>query len=52
MNSFSKEIGGKGININWFVKFRVHLDKVKEEQKKKKKVAEKASGSITLSGNF
>ena len=51
MNSFSKEIGGKGININWFVKFRVRLDKVKEEQKKKK-VAEKASGSITLSGNF
>ena len=36
MNSFWKEIVGKGININWLVKFRGHLDQVEEEQTKNK----------------
>ena len=36
VNSFWKEIVGKGININWLVKFRGHLDKVEEEQTKNK----------------
>ena len=34
MNSFWVEIGGKGVNINWLVKFRGHLDKVEKEQTK------------------
>ena len=50
VNSFWVEIGGKGVNINWLVKFSGHLDKVEKEQTKNKQ--KKVSSSITLSDNF
>lgn len=36
MDSFWVEIGGRGININWLVKVRGHLNKVENEQTKSK----------------
>ena len=36
MDSFWVEIGVKGININWLVKVRGHLNKVENEQTKNK----------------
>lgn len=36
MDSFWVEIGGRGININWLVKVRSHLNKVENEQTKSK----------------
>ena len=36
VNSFWVEIGGKGVNINWLVKLRGHLNKAEKEQTKNK----------------
>ena len=36
MDGFWVEIGGRGININWLVKVRGHLNKVENEQTKSK----------------
>ena len=36
MDSFWEEISGRGVNINWLVKVRGHLNKAENKQTKSK----------------